>query len=308
MTTILNEGRIGQFLSKAGFPMSQRVFVEEYETPRHAEEHATLHELALSLHRGNLALILSGTLEASEERKQMVRVASTHLLSGINTLVSILSLTEKLSLKVKEAIALSRVFYETALVAAFTCVGGPERARRAELYSVYKTFRNQTQAHQAGGFVLRVSRVARISRKDPQIVAALEMFGGSSRIRPCFEENREEMTESVTSFDARAGLLFGGVEGMIHEVSSEIIHGSFHGYALFDSLHNGKSEMEDKLLAHHEMVLFAVSLSIAALSRVIGRSFDMEDTMGELERSCISSLLPYVPDDMAAQLRALYPD
>lgn len=288
--------------------MSQRMFVEEYETSRHAEEHATLHELALSLHRGHLALILSGTLEASEERKQMMRVASAHLLSGINTLVSILSLTEKLSLKVKEAIALSRVFYETALVAAFTCVGGPERARRAELYSVYKAFRNQTQAHQAGGFVLRVSRADRLSRKDPQVVAALEMFGGSSRIRPCFEENREEMTESVTSFDARAGLLFRGVEGMIHEVSSEIIHGSFHGYTLFDSLHNGKIEMEENLSAHHEMVFFAVSLSISALSRVIGRTFDMEDTMGELEHSCISSLLPYVPDDMAAQLRALYPD
>ncbi|MBM2294624.1 hypothetical protein JQX09_22120 [Sulfitobacter pseudonitzschiae] len=288
--------------------MSQQVFVEEFETPKHSEEHEALQELSLSLHRANVALILVGAAETSEERKQMVRVASTHLLSGVNTLVSILSLTEKLSLKVKEAIALTRVFYETTLVAAFTCVGGPECARRAELYSVYKTFRNQTQAHQTGGFVLRVSRVARLSRKDPQVVAALDMFGGSSGIRPCFVESRADMLEQVAAFDARAGLFFGGVEGMIHDVSSEIIHGSFHGYALFNSLHNGKREMAENLSAHHEMVFFAVSLSIAALSRVLGLTFDMQVAMRDIEQSCVSSFLPYVPDDTAAQLRALYPE
>ena len=288
--------------------MSLKVFVEEFDTPKHSMEHESLEALSLSLHRANVGLILVGATEASEERKQLIRVASTHLLSGVNTLVSILSLTKKLSLKVKEAIALTRVLYETLLVAAFTCVGGPERARRSELYSVYKTFRNQTQAHQAGSFVLRVSRASRLSRKDPQVVAALEMFGGSSGIRPCFVESRAEMLEQVAAFDARAGLFFGGVEGMIHDVSSEIIHGSFHGYALFDSLHNGKREMTENLSAHHEMVFFAVNLSIAALSRVLGKTFDMQDAMSDIEQSCVSSFMPYVSEDMAAQLRALYPE
>ncbi|KIC12886.1 hypothetical protein RA19_00320 [Leisingera sp. ANG-M1] len=281
--------------------------MEEFETPKHAEEHAALQKLALSLHRANVELIVCGATEVTEEQKQVVRVASTHLLSGVNSLVSILSLTEKLSLKLKEGIALSRVFYETLLVAAFTCVGGPERAKKAELYSVYKTFRTQTQAHEAGGIVLRVSREPRLSRKDPQVAAALEMFGGSSNIRPCFVESRAEMLEEVTSFDARAGLFFGGVEGMIHDVSSEIIHGSFHGFALFNSLQNGKRETVENLSAHHEALFFAVSMTIAALSRVLGRSFELGDTMDDLEHTCIFSLLPYVPDDMEAQLRALYP-
>lgn len=288
--------------------MSQQVFVEEFDTPKHSMEHEALQAISLSLHRANVVLILVGATEASEERKQLIRVASTHLLSGVNTLVSILSLTKKLSLKVKEAIALTRVLYETLLVAAFTCVGGPERARRAELYSVYKTFRNQTQAQQVGGFVLRVFRASRLSRKDPQVAAALELFGGSSGIRPCFVESRAEMLEDVAAFDATAGLFFGGVEGMIHDVSSEIIHGSFHGYALFDSLHNGKREMIENLSAHHEMVFFAINLSIAALSRVLGKAFDTQDAMTDIEHSCVSSFMPYVPDDMATQLRALYPE
>jgi predicted heme/steroid binding protein len=288
--------------------MSQQVFVEEFETPKHAEEHAALRKISLELHRANVALILMGATEPNLEQKQLVRVASTHLLSGVNTLVSILSLTEKLSLKVKEAIALSRVFYETSLVAAFTCVGGPELARRAELYSVYKTFRNQTQVQKTGGFVLRISNGVRLSRKDPKVVAALKEFGGSSGIRPCFEERRSDMLEKVTDFDARAGLLFAGVEGMIHDVSSEIIHGSHHGYALFNSLHNGKDEMVENLSAHHEMLLFAVSLSVAGISRVLGKTFDLEEVMGELEISCISTLMPYVPEDVAAQLRTLYPE
>lgn len=288
--------------------MSQQVFVEQFETPKHSREHESLQALSLSLHRANIALILVGAEEVSEEQKQLVRVASAHVLSGVNTLVSILSLTEKLSLKVKEAVALTRVLYETSLVAAFTCVGGPERARRAELYSIYKTFRNQTKAQQAGSLVLRVSRVPRLSRKDPQVVAALEMFGGSSGIRPCFVESRSDMLEQVATFDPRAGLFFGGVEGMIHDVSSEIIHGSFHGYALFDSLHNGKREMIENLSAHHEMVFFAVNLSIAALSRVLGSIFDTQESMKDIEHSCVSSFMPYVPDDMAAQLRVLYPD
>ncbi|MEB8387789.1 hypothetical protein OO012_11150 [Rhodobacteraceae bacterium KMM 6894] len=288
--------------------MPEKVFVEEFETPKHAEEHAALQGLALQFHRANVTLILLGASEADQERKQLVRVASTHLLSAVNTLVSILSLTEKLSLKVKEAIALSRVFYETSLIAAFTCVGGPDRARRAELYSVYKMFRNQTQAHQAGGVLLRISRSPRLSRKDPLVVASLEMFGGSSGVRPCFTESRAEMLEHITKFDSRAGLLFGGVEGMIHDVSSEIIHGSYHGYALFTSLHNGKREQAENLSAHHEMIFFTVSLSIAALSRVFAKTFDVAGPMGDLERSCISALLTFVPEDMADSLRALYPD
>ena len=156
--------------------MDSKVFVEEFETQEHAVAHAALQELSLRLHRANVALILKGAGEATDAHKGMARVAAAHLLSGVNTLVSILSLTEKLSLKVKEAIALSRVFYETSLVAAFTCAGGPERANRAELYSVYKMFRNQTQAHTAGNWVLRVSRRGRLSRKDPRVVAALEMW------------------------------------------------------------------------------------------------------------------------------------
>ncbi|MCE6958102.1 hypothetical protein LAZ40_03400 [Cereibacter sphaeroides] len=113
------------------------------------------------------------------------------------------------------------------------------------------------------------------------------------------------MLEQVTSFDARAGLFFGGVEGMIHDLSSEIIHGSFYGYALFGSLHSGGREMAENLSAHHETVFFAATLSIAALSRVLGKIFDMQNSMSDIEQSCVSALLPYVPDDVAVQMRNL---
>ena len=116
------------------------------------------------------------------------------------------------------------------------------------------------------------------------------------------------MLDHVAAFDAIAGLFFGGVEGMIHDVSSEIIHGSFHGYALFDSIHNGKREMTENFSAHHEMIFFSINLSIAALSRVLGKTFDLHDSMKDIEHSCVSSFIPYVPDDMAAQLRTLYPE
>lgn len=286
--------------------MRTRVFAEEYETQKHAEEHAALQELSLSLQRANVALMLLGATEVSADRKQLARVCSGQLLSATNTLASILSLTEKLSPKVKEAIALSRIFYETLLVASFTCSGGYERARRAELYSIYRIFRSQTKVQNASGFTLKVSRTARLSRKDPQVCAALETFGGKPGIRPCFTETRAEMLTQLAAADATVGLYFGGVEGMIHDFSSEIIHGSFHGHVLFDSVQTGKDETIDNLSAHHEMVMFAVSLSVAATSRVIGKSFEMESVTGKLERSCITSLLPYVPDEMACQLREVY--
>lgn len=282
--------------------MHQKLYVEEFETPQHAELHAALNKISLSLHRLNVSLMIRA-VEAPEERRKTIRVVSAHVLSSLNTLASILSLTDKLSLKVKEAIALSRVFYETSLVAAFTCVGGNERAYRAELYSVYKMFRTQTQVQNVGQLVLRMDRGSRLSRKDPRVVDAMKVFGGSSGIRPCFVESRQEMLAEVALFDSASGLFLGGVEGMIHDISSEIIHGSLYGYDLFSSLQNGRAEVIDNLNAHHEMVCFSVILCIAAMSRIIGKSFDLTRDAGELESSCISSVLTYLPDDLAAQFR-----
>jgi len=286
--------------------MSQQVFVEEFETAQHSEEHRVLLELALMLHRANVSLILTASSEGDVEQKLLVRVVSTHLLSGINTLVSVLSLTDKLSLKVKEAIALSRVFYENCLVASFTSIGGPERARRAELYSVYRTFRNQTQAHNAGGLKVRVARKDRLSRKDPQVAAALAMFGGSSGIRPCFGESRSDMLKALKEHDPKAGLLFGSVEAMIHDVSSEIIHGSFHGYALFDSLHNSQPETRENLSAHHEMVFFSITLSIAAFARILGAVFATGVDTEKIESACMRAFQPYVPEEMMEELGPLF--
>ena len=73
-------------------------------------------------------MILMGASSKEDLRRNQYRVVSSQLTSAIGTLHAILLLKERLSLNVREAIALSRVYYETCLVATFTALDGGHRA------------------------------------------------------------------------------------------------------------------------------------------------------------------------------------
>lgn len=278
-----------------------RIRLDQYEKDEHSVAVGELHNLAYSLNQANVLMILKGASLKENLRKNQYRVVSAQLISSIGTLHAILRLTETLSLNVREAIALSRVYYETCLVAAFTALDNGCRAERAAHYSIYKAFHSQTKVQKAGLQLLKVDRSPRIPRNDAQVQAALQMFSDKRSDR-CFDENRAEMIAEIAKHDVSAGLFFSGVEGMIFDLSSEIIHGSLYGYEDFNGIFVQPKHAADHFMSHFESVLFSVCLSSAAIARVLTGGMAPTPEMEGVEKLAFSALRQFIPDELRQQL------
>lgn len=278
-----------------------RIKLDQHQKPEHTLAISELQKLAYRLNQANVSMILMGSVEQNFSRKNQYRVITAQLLSAIGTLHAILRLTEALSLNVREAIALSRIFYETCLVATFTAIDKGHRAERATNYSIYKTFRSQTKAQRAGLHLLRIERHPKIPRRDSTVQAAIKMFE-NQRNGPCFSESREQMIEEISIVDSVAGLHFGGVEGMIFELSSEIIHGSLYGYEDFNNTSSQPGSAADHFMSHFESVHFSICLSSIAISRVLRKELAPTPQMQRVEKDAFSALKQFVPDETRKDL------
>lgn len=267
--------------------MDNKISFDTFTNSDHLRDHAALNELALKLNRASVLISLHGYKHSGDERQKQYRVVGSHVLSAINSISSILSLTEKLSVQVREAVLLSRGVYETLLVGAFCSIDNGAYAHRAMLHSIYKTVRSQTQHATLGPVQLKVSRTPRIDRKQPLVIEAMNLFGGSSNIRPCFTETRAEMISAITDKDESAGILFAGVEAMIYDIASEIVHGSYYGWDAFNAPSEGQLE---RLQGHYQTAHYAVFLSTAAFCRSISANLIPSDFFEDLENFAIQTL------------------
>lgn len=154
---------------------------------------------------------------------------------------------------------------------------------------------------------MKVAYAQRLSRQHPIVKKALEEFSGGSGIRPCFSETREEMTAEISARDKTAGAFFSGVEAMIHDVSSEIIHGSFHGYEMFSVLQNRETDEVKNLMSHYEAVFISVCLSTAAFARVMEQSILPSKPVKDLEAGALDALTPFIPEEIINSLPTLFP-
>lgn len=288
--------------------MTEILRLDQYETGEHQAAFAELQRFSAELNRASVSLILASTEQENERARTQYRVVSAQLLSAVNTLASILVLSKSLSLHLKDSIALARVFYETCLSAAFTALDDGDRAKRAQLYSVYKTFRGQTDVQSAGLHLLKVERGTRLKRDDPIVKEALDLFQNGSSPRPCFYESRSEMMNEITEVDSTSGLYFGGVEGMIFDLSSEIIHGSYFGFELFNGLYNREIKTVENFQRHFESVAFSIWLSAAALTRVLSKKLAPTGEMQQIESLALHGLLPFLPDEVSSKLSSLMPE
>lgn len=193
---------------------------------------------------------LSGYRRTCDERKIQHRVVGSHVLSALSSISSILPLTERLSVQVREAVLLSRGIYETLLAGAFCSIDNGASANRAILRSINKTVRSQNRHTIIGPIQIMVSRPSCIDRNHPKMVEAIKIFGGSSNIRPCFPKTRAQMISAIADRDKPAGSLFSGVEAMIYDIGSEIIYGLYYAWDTFNTSPNGELE---RLQKHYQM-------------------------------------------------------
>lgn len=273
--------------------MAAKISFETFTNPDHERDHSSMNDLALKLGRASLLVSLYGFKHDLEKDKKQHHVVGSHILSAISSISSIISLTEKLSLQVREAVLLSRGVYETLLVGAFCSVDDGASANRAILHSIYKTVRSQTQHTAFGSMQVKVSRTQRIDRKDPSVVEAMKLFGGSSNIRPCFPESRSEMISAIAVKDKSASLLFAGVEAMIYDLGSEIVHGSYYA---FDAFKASPERQLETFQAHYQTAHYTVFLSTAAFCRSIRASMIPANFFEDLENFAIQILKVHAPE------------
>ena len=110
------------------------------------------------------------------------------------------------------------------------------------------------------------------------------------------------MISDIGSKSATAGLLFAGVEGMIHDISSEIIHGSYYGYEQFNGPNLDHEDEVKNLMAKYEAIFFSICLSTAAFAKVLQATLISSEFVADLEKTCMDALLPFAPKEMREEL------
>lgn len=125
----------------------------------------------------------------------------------------------------------------------------------------------------------------------------MKLFGSSSNIRPCFTETRAEMISAIAGKDGPAGILFSGVEAMIYDIGSEIVHGSYYAWEAFNEFTEGQLE---RLQRHYQTAHYAVFLSTAAFCRAIRANMLPSDFFEDLESFAIDTLEVHARDELNA--------
>lgn len=208
----------------------RKVSFETSNNKDNSERQEFQNSLIWLLNRLGTELILSvNTLGASENQ---IRVSSGLVYSACGTGAAIAKFTEELSILTRNALPLARAFYETCLSAAYVLTDNGNFAKRAELFSVYKTFKDQTKFFEAPNLKQTISAQRKIDRKEPIVRRAIEFFdnGEGARKRQCFEHSRLEMIDKVGAISSSAKVLFLGAEYSGYTLASEIAHGSYYAF------------------------------------------------------------------------------
>lgn len=183
------------------------------------------------LHQLTVSLILEANASPRYSKDQY-RAATSILLSACCTGESISRLLRELSLCSKDAMPLARAFYESLLNAAYILCGEESIAERVTHYTIYREFKDQTRHYKLGDTKAVIASRNRLSRKDPRVRRALEIFEPTNAKgdRRCFGAEREERIEVIANSSRKAGISFAGAEGMHWGFASEIAHGTLYGH------------------------------------------------------------------------------
>ncbi|MEM5502132.1 hypothetical protein WNY59_11070 [Ahrensia kielensis] len=93
-----------------------------------------------------------------------------------------------------------------------------------------------------------------------------------------------------------AGIMFSGVEGVIYDISSEIIHGSYYSFDLFNKIQNGGTDHKDNIIAHYDSVYISICCSIAGFCSVINETICPADQIKALSELALDAVKPLALD------------
>ncbi|WP_417427645.1 hypothetical protein [Kiloniella sp.] len=104
------------------------------------------------------------------------------------------------------------------------------------------------------------------------------------------------MIIDLNSKTPTAGVMFSGVEGVIYDISSEIVHGSYYSYDLFNKIQNCGMDQKDNIIAHYDSVYISICCSVAGFCRVMNETICPTDQIKALSEFALDAVKPLALD------------
>ncbi|WP_282119888.1 DUF5677 domain-containing protein [Ruegeria atlantica] len=250
----------------------KRVTFESKQTQSNLERQEYQNTVVWMLHRVGIDLVaFSLSPKCTKAELQQIKVATALIVSACSTAEAAAKFNQELSILTKHSLLLARTFYETCLNAAYALTDAGQIAERAEMYSAYRFFKDQSQVIKTESKTQVLHFEPRVKRNDAFVKRAIEYFenGNGKKRKKCFQDDRSGMIAKIGDVSKSAQILFHGAETAGYQFASEISHGSLYAHQKSNEGHvygwepEGISFLTTSLIIH----------SSEALARVIAEKF-----------------------------------
>ena len=265
----------------------RRIHIKDLD-PAKAKEEMRAHLLELMhLVAFAMSVVANGTeVQRPDRLAELSFTIKTILImmDGIATSISsIVRLTEKIDLGIRDCYGIARSICEGSINAAYIIAGGNDVAGRARRHAMQKSYREMSLNDDIGGFQVGVSDLP-----APQAIAGMQ-----EALAEFTRRNGSEITEwsglsllekkdaIVARYPGLQLSLEGSISGL-HRSSSELLHGTFAGAELFwtagGPTRPTSDEFERLWVQHHFVAIFtSVWASVLALLEAIEQEFDVSE-------------------------------
>lgn len=209
---------------------------------------------------------------------------------------SVLALTERRDMAIRDGFGIARSAVETAVNAAFIAVSGVAVAEQAVRHMQQKRWRDLKREANIGGWQMTVGRDLDLEPADlPGLLEALAEYTNKQgrEVREWTNVSLEKRILAVSKTCKRAGLCLGTAVFGIYRPSSELLHGTYYGVTYF---WHGSGERPARtresfdrlwLLDHFVTLLsalfFAISGAVDAIAKVSDapKHREMQDSLAQ---------------------------
>lgn len=224
--------------------------------------------------------LLDSAFKLTETEDDRVwKVARTLWYGAIQTCQSIgvLAVNERL----RETFVLARMAFETLLNANFVFASGEEMARRAELHSLQKSYRDLKRSLETNFMTVEIAFSGReevSSINSPELEEALDMFT-NKRGREITKWTPETVKQKIEIINQKYGEKIGGgllvSSFAIYRHASDIIHGTYFSilYSIGATMPSGPPKIAEDIHEHQKenliMIMMMLEAAISDTLRII---------------------------------------
>lgn len=253
-----------------------------------------------------LDLLIQKLVETKDLDKDQIIIAETIkiMLQSIGISIhSILKLTDKLDMAIKDCFGIARTVSEMSINVAYITSSNVEIAERAQTHAFQKTYRDLKRLSQNNVLKIDVTASAIPNLEDIEgLPEALNMFtrNNGREIRSWSPKSLDEKIEKIGEFHQKSAQSLTVSKFAIYRHSSELLHGSYFGVKYFWTSSNGQKldrvGFEHNWVYNHLMtvftaVFFGVSGVIETCIEKFG-FFDLKQYLDELFDKANDIILP----------------